>query len=226
MARPIYFEGFYRDLSALAHELAPGHSIGLAVNEWGLDLPESRQYSMDAALYGARLMNVFERSSPVVAMSAVSDMVNGWPGGIIQAGRNGVFVSPLYHVNRLYATHLGAERLRTSVESPTYDTNQEGRAIPALDAVATRSRDAKTIFIKLVNTDVDRELSVRLQIDGANVSASGERELLSSATPNAYNSFLTPNAIEPRHESIATGRNFTIGLPARSVSVVTLHVTQ
>ena len=81
-------------------EEVPGRTIGLAINEWGLDLPESLQYSMQAALYGARLMNVFERSSPLVAMSAVSDLVNGWPGGIIQAGRHGVFVSPLYHVNR------------------------------------------------------------------------------------------------------------------------------
>ena len=60
-------------------------AIGLAINEWGLDLPETRQHSMEAALYGARLMNVFERSSPLVAMTAESDLVNGWPGGIIQA---------------------------------------------------------------------------------------------------------------------------------------------
>ncbi len=42
-------------------------------------------------------------------MSAVSDLVNGWPGGIIQASRHGVFVTPIYLVNRLYATHLGAD---------------------------------------------------------------------------------------------------------------------
>ena len=58
---------------------------------------------MESALYGARLMNVFERSSPLVAMSAVSDLVNGWPGGIIQASRHGLFVSPLYHVNQMYS---------------------------------------------------------------------------------------------------------------------------
>ena len=47
-------------------------------------------------------------------MSAVSDLVNGWPGGIIQAGRHGVFVTPIYLVNRLYAQRLGAERLHTA----------------------------------------------------------------------------------------------------------------
>jgi len=87
----------------------------LNINEWGLDLPESRQYSMDAALYGARLMNVFERSNPLVGMSAVSDLINGWPGGIIQASRHGVFVSPLYHVNSSATTIL-----RTRVVRLTY----------------------------------------------------------------------------------------------------------
>jgi alpha-N-arabinofuranosidase len=95
MARPLYYERFYQQVAQLIREEVPGHAIHLSINEWGLDLPESQQYSMEAALYGARLMHVFERSSPLVAMSAVSDLVNGWPGGIIQASRHGVFVSPL-----------------------------------------------------------------------------------------------------------------------------------
>jgi alpha-N-arabinofuranosidase len=56
MARPLFFERFYKDVERLAREEAPGKTIRLAINEWGLDLPESRQHSMDAALYGARLM--------------------------------------------------------------------------------------------------------------------------------------------------------------------------
>jgi hypothetical protein len=45
---------------------------------------------MDAAVYGGRLMNVFERTNDLIAMTAVSDLVNDWPGGIIQANRHGV----------------------------------------------------------------------------------------------------------------------------------------
>ena len=41
----------------------PTRPSKLAINEWGLDLPESQQYSMLGALYGARLMNVFERTA-------------------------------------------------------------------------------------------------------------------------------------------------------------------
>jgi hypothetical protein len=42
-------------------------------------------------------------------MSAESDLVNGWPGGIIQASRHGLFVSPLYYVNLLYNQNLGRD---------------------------------------------------------------------------------------------------------------------
>ena len=52
-------------------------------------------------------MNVFERRGDWSAMSAVSDLVNGWPGGIIQAGRHGVFVTPIYR-QPLYAHPISA----------------------------------------------------------------------------------------------------------------------
>ena len=110
MARPLFLERFYRDVEQLLRELALDGRVKLAINEWGLDLPTERQYSMESALYGARLMNVFERMGQLVEMSAVSDLVNGWPGGIIQAGRHGVFVSPIYLVNQLYNDQRGDVR--------------------------------------------------------------------------------------------------------------------
>src|SRR5829696_5362023 len=93
MARPLFYENFYKEVRKLIEQLVPGRAIKLAINEWNASLPESRQHSMEAALYGARLMNVFERASNV-EMSAVSDLVNGWPGGIIQASRHNVFMTP------------------------------------------------------------------------------------------------------------------------------------
>src|SRR6185295_18020592 len=152
MARPLYFERFYREVEQMLRELKLDGRVKLAINEWGLDLPTERQYSMESALYGARLMNVFERMGGLVEMSAVSDLVNGWPGGIIQAGRHGVFVSPIYLVNQLYSEHRGDERLAANVSSPLFDTSKEGKSVPYLDAVVNRTADGKKIFIKAVNT--------------------------------------------------------------------------
>ncbi|MGH8639557.1 MAG: alpha-L-arabinofuranosidase C-terminal domain-containing protein, partial [Burkholderiales bacterium] len=102
MARPLFYERFYREVARAISELAPGRDIRLIINEWNTSLPVPRQHSMESALYGARLMNVFERAGDLVSMTAVSDLVNGWSGGIIQASRHDVFVTPTYLVIRLY----------------------------------------------------------------------------------------------------------------------------
>jgi alpha-N-arabinofuranosidase len=225
MARPLHYERFYQQVEALIRELVPNKAIKLAINEWGLDLPVERQYSMDSAVYGARLMNVFERQGDLVEMSAVSDLVNGWPGGIIQANRHSVFVSPLYRVIKLYNERRGDERLATSVEGRTYDTTREGKNVPVLDAVASRSADGRKLFVKLVNTDRQRAVETAIEIAGARVAGSGLIETITTHTPATANSFQTPNAIDVRGRQLNVGAgSFTVLLPKQSVSVITLSV--
>jgi alpha-N-arabinofuranosidase len=224
MARPLFYERFYRDLERAIREEVPGRPVRLNVNEWGLDLPEARQYSMAGALYGARLLNVFERTSPLVAMSAESDLVNGWPGGIIQAGRDAVFVSPLYHVGVLYNRHLGQDRLRTTVDGPTFDSSREGARVPVLDAVASRSRDGSEIVLKVVNTNLPRAVQARVELRGVEVGPRATWHLLTAPDLETRNSFVTPDAIRPRAEVIPAGGSFELSLPPHSVSVIILRV--
>ena len=223
-ARPLHFERFYAEVARLIKELVPSRPVKLAINEWGLALPSARQYSMESALYAARLMNVFERSGDVVEMSAVSDLVNGWPGGIIQANRHGLFVSSIYHVNRLYATHLGAERLAAEVTGPLFDTSREGKQVPHLDAVASRTADGKFIYLKLVNTDPRRALETRVELLGANVLPGAEMEVVTAASLGASNSFATPDAVSVRRSRVVAGPAFAVVLPKHSATVITLRV--
>ena len=154
-------------------------------------------------------------------MSAVSDLVNGWPGGIIQASRDEVFVSPLYLVTQLYAEARGSELLSCEARSPTFDSSREGKAIPYLDVVASRSADGKQIFIKAVNSNLKESLSTTITINGTRV---GPRVLVASISSGleAFNSFSTPNAVQIRRSRNAAKSNLVINLPARSVSVFTL----
>jgi alpha-N-arabinofuranosidase len=222
IARPLHFERFYRSVGGMIRELVPGRPIRLVINEWGLSLPVEQEYSMDAALYAGRLMNVFERSGDLVAMTAVSDLVNGWPGGIIQAGRHGVFVSSTYLVNKLYATHLGSRRLQANVDGPAFDTTKEGRAVPVLDVTASRSADGKLLYIKAVNTDRQNPLETRISVSGATVDGHGRLESVRSSSPEAFNSFATPSAVTIETEEVAAGSDFTVVLPRGSASVITL----
>jgi alpha-N-arabinofuranosidase len=195
-ARPLFFERFYKDAGQLLRELKLDGRVKLAINEWGLDLPLDRQYSIEAAIYGARLMNVFERSGDLVAMSAVSDLVNGWPGGIIQAGRHDVFVTPIYLVNQLYNEHRGDVRLSTTVSTPDVDV--------------TASRRGNTIFIKAVNTNLTSSFATTIVLEGVTPAARAEVKTIAG------------HAASVESKSIPAGRRLTTTLPKQSVSVITL----
>jgi alpha-N-arabinofuranosidase len=223
MARPLHYEHFYEKLVQTIGQLVPNHPIQLAINEWNTALPLPAQHSMLSALYAARLMNVFERSS-IVGMSAPSDMVNGWSGGLIQASRHDISVTPTYLVNQLYASHLGRQRLSVRVESPTFDSSREGKGIPYLDAAVSRTSDGKQIFIKAVNTNFAQSLHTVIQIAGAKPHALARVETLTAASLTAANSFSTPDAVAIQSGSIAAGETFAVDLPEHSVSVITLDI--
>ncbi|HEY6802413.1 MAG TPA: alpha-L-arabinofuranosidase C-terminal domain-containing protein [Pyrinomonadaceae bacterium] len=195
-ARPLFFENFYKEVGQLLHELGLDGHVKLAINEWGLDLPTDRQYSIEAALYGARMMNVFERSGELVAMSAVSDLVNGWPGGIIQADRNNVFVTPIYLVNQLYNDRRGDVRLKASVDSSDIDV--------------TVSRKENKIFIKAINLSQTNPLTTAITIDGF-------------VPTGAEIQSITGKATEIDTKSIPVGRRFIVTLPKESISVISIN---
>jgi alpha-L-arabinofuranosidase len=211
LARPLFFEGFYREVEHMLRKLAPERRIKLAINEWGLDLPAERQYSLESALYAGRLMNVFERSGDIVEMSAVSDLVNGWPGGIIQAGRHGIFVSPIYLVNQLYSEHRGDERLATSVSGSPY-----------LDVTVSRTSDGRKIFIKVVNTSPTSSVVANITLEGVTPSTRAEVKTVNSRSLSAANDFAQSNTVFIEEKSVPAGRRFVVSLPKHSVSVITL----
>jgi alpha-N-arabinofuranosidase len=224
MARPLYYERFYREVERLIREVAPGRDIKLAINEWNTSLPLPNEQGMEAALYGARLMNVFERTGDLVHMSAVSDLVNGWPGGIIQASRHGVYVTATYLVNQLYGTHTGARRLAVRSEGPTFDASIEGKNVPFLDAVASQTADGRRIFVKAVNTDQARSISVTVTVAGATVAPDGEIALVTGETLASANTFRDSDAVTIKRDRLVAGSRFTVEIPKHSVAVISLHV--
>ena len=225
-ARPLHYERFYREMQQMIRELVPGRDIKLAVNEWNTSLPLPAQHSMESALYGGRLMNVFERTGDVVQMSAVSDMVNGWTGGIIQASRHAVFVTPTYLVNMLYASHLGEERLASTLRGPTFNSTQEGMEVPALDAVVSRSTKARQIFIKVVNTDPAKSIPMHISLSGVQVAKQAQIETVNGGTLAAANDFTHPESVHIASRAAADGPSFSVTLPEHSVSVITLNIEQ
>ncbi len=157
-------------------------------------------------------------------MSAVSDLVNGWPGGIIQAGRHGLFVTPIYRVNQLYNEHRGDERLAVIVSSPTFDTSKEGRNVPYLDVVVSRTADGRKIFIKAVNTNPTSALATTINVQGTIPGARAVIKTVAASSLSVSNNFARPNAVFIKDGTVRSGKSFVVTLPKHSVSVIALDV--
>jgi alpha-N-arabinofuranosidase len=220
LARPTAYEKFYGKLEKEIERLVPGRQIKLAINEWNTQMPLPAEHSLEAGLAGARFLNVLERNSRLIEMGAVSDAVNGWPGGLIQASRHGLFVTPTYQVHALYANRTGTELLATETRSETFDSASVGQGIPLLDAVTSRAKDK--IFVKIVNTDRARDHRVKLDLKGVKLKPGATFEWIGADRIDTYNSWQTPNAITIRKKTVQFSAGQSILVPRHSVAVVTL----
>ena len=228
MARPLWYEAFYGRVRTMIDDVAPGRDIGVALNEWNTTFGVPRQHTMESALYGARLLNVFERRGDLIRMSAVSDLVNGWPGGIIQASRNGLFTTATYSVVEAYSRNRGDWRLSATVDCEVkYDTGSPelGHDVPALDVVASVDDAGSMLFIKAVNTSAEQAIQAEVHLGGlpGPIEAEGVAITVTAPTLGAANSFADPTVISARESPIQVESPvFTHVFPKHSVTVLRL----
>lgn len=226
LAHPFTLDRIYDGMRTMLHQYAPDNHIQLTINEWNTSLPVPEQHTMISALYAGSMMNGFERNGDIIDSTAVSDLVNGWSGGIIQASRQELFVTPTYLVNKLYSDHLGTARLATQVKSPTFDSTLQGKNIPILDAIATQSGDGTMIFVKAVNKDVKNGLALHIHVDGVALAPQAELDTITAPSPDTPNTFTNPLAVSVQNSRVRYGKHFAVELPSDSVSVLTLHVAE
>ncbi len=218
MARAGEFEAHDRHIGDLLRQTVTDHPIRLIVNEWNLFYDASVIQSMEGAVYASRLMNGFERDGDVVEAHCISDLVNGWVGGVIQSSRDRVYGTAQYYTLKMYRDVLGSERLSSTTHSPEL---QPGT--PSVDAVATRSADGGDVFVTLSNADPSHAVGTRISISGFTAKKEAEAVMLYADNPGAVNSFSDPHAIAPRSVSLRCQESCTVVLPPDSVVAITLH---
>ena len=127
-------------------------------------------------------------------------------------------------MNQLYNGHRGRDRLKATVEGPTFDTSKEGAGVPVLDALASRSADGSELYVKVVNTAAGE----RHRPPGSNCEVS--RWLRKrSGTCSRRRAWRRTTALPPPTRFVlgASSRPaavFDVSLPPRSVSVIVLRV--
>jgi alpha-N-arabinofuranosidase len=215
MGRPAGYEKNYKHMADLIRAEAPGRDIKVIVNEWNLFYGADVLQSIDGAVYAARMMNGFERDGDIVEASAISDLLNGWVGGVIQASRDRIYGTTQYYALKMYRDHLGTDRLFTTVTAPPLAPD-----IETLDAVATRSSDGSRLFIKMSNAG-GQPLQTTMDVGTFRHLQTAEITLLRAANMKVRNSFAHPTAVAPIEKTFLCVKVCTVILPPSSVAVVT-----
>ena len=232
MARPLRYERLYREIRDQIRELVPEGDVGVALNEWNTTFGIPRQHTMESALYGARLMNVFERQGDLIRMSAVSDLINGWPGGIIQASKHDVYTTATYSVIEAYSLNRGDWRVRAEAECPlSHDTGDPtlGETVPTLDVVATTNAAGSVLFVKAVNSSTEHRIRAVLNLADADTEFAGPATLTTITAPDlgVANTFGEPNRISARDSQLAvSGQRVVYELPKHSVTVMRVGISR
>jgi len=178
-------------------------------------------WTLDNALRCSRYHNLIHRHCDVVEIANRSNLADSFCSGIIQPNNHGLFKTPTYYAQELYATHGGRYPLKVRFE--------DGAATdPALDISATLTEKEDHIAIFVVNTSLAAhkraiDLSTFSPLAGdaecwtlADTARAGERD--------AFNSWREPNRI--RTESAKTsvvGSKLMYEFPPLSLTVLEIH---
>jgi alpha-L-arabinofuranosidase len=220
MSRATEYEANYRHMGDLIRQNAPEQPIKLIVNEWNLFYGADVIQSMEGAVYASRMMNGFERDGDIVDANSISDLLNGWVGGVIQASRDRVYGTSQFYAIEMYSEHLGTDRLRIDINSPELPSG-----LKVIDAAATRSTDGTKLFVKLSNADPTQAITTSVDLGASAHPANVEFNLLAAPGGHQRNTFTAPRQIIPARQALHCERICTVTLPADSVAVLTFGLT-
>lgn len=195
-------------------DAVPRRSPKIYVGEYA-----SRGNKLFNAVAEAVYLTGIERNADQVYMTAYAPLLARYEytqwmqANLIWFDATRAVLTPSYHVQRLFANHVGDRALPTEVAV-------DGAAgAPVLGVAGARVERDGTLILKIANPNAaDFDGRVVLQ-DAARTGAQAERILLTGAK-DAGNDLQQPERVAPVTTAIAAGVSFTCAIPAMSVQVI------
>ncbi len=176
--------------------------------------------NLTSALGEAAFMTGMERNSDIVQMASYAPLfanVNGmqWRPDLIYYNNSRVFGTPSYYVQELFGQNRGDVVLPTVVSG----------AAPLYSSSSLLQSNGQVI-VKAVNP-YSTPVATTFNVTGvSSISPNATLIQLTSASAADENTFLSPTHVFPVTNSIATaGTNFTLILPANSLSILRLNAS-
>ncbi len=201
-------EAFYLELKQII-DAGPNPEIKVYCSEWNAQSTDWR-----TGLYCGGILNVFERcgefleiGGPALFLRHVS--ASGWDNAFVNFDHRKWFPAPNYVVMKLWRDHYAPQRV--ALEGPT----------GALNAVATRSADGKTLTLKVVNPS-DDNLPVQLKLSHGTIGTAS-MQLVAPGDLKARNTLDEFDAVRAAPADVEKdGQTIHFDVPALSCGVVTI----
>lgn len=201
--------------------------VKLAFTEWQFWSPrpeDPRFTNLGGAVNAAAFFNMLARRADFVPISNMSNLIH-FAGIHRQRGRT--FITPSYHVLRLYREAMNGSPVHMRVHAPGYDVREGNRRIPDipnvpyLDALAVLSSDGDRVRVYLVNRNFAASLPVSIRFRGFAARGGSRLQQLSAERFDAANTPEDPSRVRVAESSLnSTGENLRLALPAHSLSVI------
>ena len=219
-------EGDVARCRKLIADNAPGRTIRLGITEWNttagdFGLGRAMLWTLDNALWCSRYHNFMHRHCDMIEIANRSNLADSFCSGIIQTNGTGLFKTPTYYAQQLYATHAGTRPLKIHC-------NADLRGDPALDISATLSEDGRRIALFAVNPTTEPQ-SRRLDLSALapldqRVQVWTLADTLRAGERDAANSWRQPDRIrtEPGNAAIG-GAKLAYCFPPLSLTVLEMQ---
>jgi alpha-N-arabinofuranosidase len=179
-------------------------------------------WTLDNALCCSRYHNFMHRHCDWIEIANRSNLCDSFCSGIIQTNNHGLYKTPTYYAQQLYATHAGQLPLKI-------ETGSVLPADPWLDTSATMAEDGRTVSIFVVShTAEPQKRTIDLTALGP---LAGEVEVwtladtLKAGERDAANSWREPERIRTVPGKAAlTGGRLSYEFPALSLTLLKISV--
>jgi len=193
---------------------------------------DRRARSMEAALQVAGQLHAFMSDPSLTDHNDYSCLAEFWDGSAIRLGQRGNFVTPSFHVLKLYSNKRGPIKVKSQVTCDTFNSPAIGNVpalsnVPYIDAVATRSMDGTRLYVSVINRNNTSGYTVNFTLQG--ITGVQPTANVYTVTANNYldmNSWKNPNLIPLQSSTISNAStSFNYTLPKNSVTVFEFTVS-
>jgi alpha-N-arabinofuranosidase len=186
-------------------------------NSWWLPETHDPDFRLANALYFAGVFNELLRHAKRIFLAENCSLIN--VQGIIEVNPVAIKLTPPYFAYLLYTNHIGSEVLKTETSVPSV---LFGTKPPALDAIATRGPDGRTLFLAVVNRAENEAVSAQINLKGWQLAgAQAQVYELAGRSWDAFNPYGSADNVNIAHRTVeVTQTPFSYLFPAHTVTVL------